>query len=112
MDEYVGETAIGYYLLLEITLWRNEAIVALQTYVQRISTALAFSDLGIPIPITQDLRPLLNSFLHEDDVYRVMAHSRSYFVDLAGFYCWLHAVFIEDITNLSIEQKAPILDTW
>lgn len=73
---------------------------------------LNFVSTGVPYPDTVDIQPL--SFIHptQAGVYKAMATSCFYYLDLIGFYCWVRRTFEDTLLNCSWDKFYTAKDEW
>ncbi|KZP14657.1 hypothetical protein FIBSPDRAFT_959476 [Athelia psychrophila] len=97
----------GYVVDESIAVWRKAKTDRLRKEVDELAFMLDFESNQVPFPRIVDTLPI--TFLHpmQAGVFRSMAVSRSYYLDLIAFYCWVYRVFNVAIENHAWDEYYP-----
>lgn len=102
----------GFIVKAKVADWRNEKTTRLRKEVDELTYMLDFESHGVPFPSVVDTSSL--SFVQPTraTLFRAMAISRAYYLDLVGYYCWVRRVFDEAIQNRSWDLFYPADEEW
>lgn len=114
LDEHIvlARESNQFKLKAGIASWRTNRISSLRDYNLSTMNNLGLGEDGIPFPSPTDILPLDTAFPREVDVFGVMAASRSYYLDLVGFYCWIRKAFDDIFTHNPWDVSLPPSNTW
>ncbi|KAF7972074.1 hypothetical protein HWV62_19149 [Athelia sp. TMB] len=111
-DAHIVAAGNGFRLKESVAQWREWETQALQEHVNEMISTLALLDEHVPVPREQDLSCLFFRQTSRDAVYKAMATSRFYYLDLVAFYRWVREAMDEELVYRCWDTLSPARELW
>lgn len=112
LENYVVPMGTEFGIMEKVVEWRMNRIRHLRRYVEALIEELPISSNHVPSPRIDDLSELAISHPSRTGAFHALAKSRSQFVDLAGFFCYLREAFPEYFEDGTLDAKHPPSELW